>query len=1046
MLREEYINAVRLDLIGPSSLDDEKLKKEQITENPLIKYLSGILEPIQALSDSQNQDDEPEKNLEDALSAISQSSMGLTFRLPFSANLKITIEFGIYELVKQEQKRFYVREPHVFEVPLAVSELDAPKIERTIFRDERKSLSFVLIKKREAESNLFILSVVNSERKEEEERPKFSECFFQVAATVESDKAFLNLNVSGNRGSRDEQLNALLYYEFKRYANGHGCSVFWNDREEEVRLVGTTFLPSQTIDKVNHRVLKPQEKTVAFKMVELSKSLEEYDWLTDLNTLGDEYKNWLNSSLEESFPEEFSSLVLANESSCQDVLERLRRGVEVLKNDERARLAFRLMNQAMLLQQLRSSVPLQEFSQESRYAPIDIDDSKTWPENFRMGSWRLFQIAFILMNISSMAEDGENYNPDNREIFDLIWFPTGGGKTEAYLGLSAFTLFYERLGDAKAFGVSILMRYTLRLLSSQQFERAASLIVACNDIARIRLPKFPEISLGLWVGINITPNKGQDAQKALEAMANGEGNPFVITKCPRCSTEFAKKQYGLNGYREKDVSIEMHCKVCNSPEEAFPIYVVDEDIRQVKPSMLIGTVDKFAMLTWDPSNRLLLGVDVPSYGENTPLKLIIQDELHLIDGPLGTIVGLYEMGLDFIFSLQGKRKPKRIGSTATISMAYEQLKSLYAKEEDEVQFFPQPLVSAKDNFFSFQTKDDRSRKYVGLFMNSSPSYKTSQYRSISTLLQSSHSLILEKDLMDSEEESYRTLIGYFNTLKDLGHTKSMLADDVPQHLKLIHRSQDIPLEEKRYLNDYGVVELTSRESSSDIKRSLDRLFTQSSEKGFVDVCLATNMISVGVDVPRLSTMLINKQPKSTAEYIQASSRVGRGAVPGVVFVLYAPNRARDRSQFEQFQFFHRTLQKNVEPATLTPFANPARLRALPGVIFMVLRNAPNTSHRDAPSGDIEDGLFGAFEDFVIQRCTNIDSEELSDLQLQLKEFKDTWKEGFERYPTFLDDALAGPKAFEQFNALGVNNQRPKPYKVLTSMRSVDIEEKIEVIK
>lgn len=1036
MYRDEIIDSVRLDVIGPNETDDEVKRYEKLTRDPLIKYLSGIIEPARQAAGGEGED--VDKIFEDALSSSNQSCVGLSFRVENHAELTIQVECASYE---KENER-YCRQPIVWQGVYNVAQVQERVID-TIHIDDDKKLLMMLLKKDVDGDSMFVCTIYNGMKLEEVRRPKFKECYFQVKGIISTDGIFNDLNKSSKQKKDRQYLNDYLYNDLKRYATGHGCSVAWQN-EDKCDKIETTFLPTQMQLNLRHRKLSNE-------IGEFDYSMEEYmdidnieKGIDRLREIPHKYKLWLEAELaEKSGGGEGDEIIRNNRKGVEDIYRRLESGIRVLETNEDCAKSFGLMNRSMLLNQLRSKQEIREFSSQSKYSKIDVSDRSTWPVTKNIGNWRLFQMAFILMNITSLCEEDEgSFNKDDRERFDLIWFPTGGGKTEAYLGLSSFLFFYERMKGKSFPSTSILMRYTLRLLSRQQFERAASLVVACNDILKYETElNAPEVSLGLWVGKSMTPNKRTEAVEGFEEFRRSNRNPFVITKCPRCFTKFERKGEVVNGYRlvTPDEWVEMYCSVC-CDAAGLPIYQVDEDIRKFRPSIIVATVDKLATLPWDVRNRSILGVDVPESNSLAPLKLIIQDELHLIDGPLGTVVGLYEMAIDFISEYKDSIRPKRIGSTATISMVENQLLNLYGKGPEDIQLFPQPLRSYKDNFFSYLEPVDTARKYVGLYMNSSPSYKTSQVRLNAALIQFSKNTNMPDD---SNEESYQTLVSYFNTLKDLGHSKSMLLDDVPQELKVIHRENELKSEERRYLPQHGIIELTSREDSSEIVKNFDRLLEKIDNREAVDVCLATNMISVGLDISRLSLMLVNRQPKGVAEYIQASSRVGRGSVPGLVFVLYAPNRARDRSVFENFQFFHNTLQMRVEPSSLTPFASQARSRALPGVLFTVMRNCVGSRNRDAPD-ELDENVFNRFRDFLLERCRKVDELELEDLSLQLELFKENFKH-YSCYGSFRPGRQPCIQAFIQYgNDLNVIAQNPHPYPVLTSMRSVDQEKVIEI--
>jgi hypothetical protein len=1040
MIRDEIITLIRRDLIGPSNvLDNEDSRCENLSENPIIKYLSGILEPIGSQGKQKETDGgEEEKSIEDAISSISQSTMGLSFVLGKKASLSIEVNFGVYA----SENRFYKRKPITLRLKFQPNELKKGLSRRTIYSDGVKKMELLFVSHLSHNGGLIIATLINSTLLDEDRRPSYKECFFQVQITVGNNSGFKKLTNEDAHLTRDDQMNNLLYHEYERFGSGHGCSIKWDGDESSCKKIRSSFMPEHIIDALIHHRIEVEDKLQEFDMLEMANIELREKWIPSLRLIPHDYLSWLEKQDTGGLGDNLIATASDNKQSIHAIIRRINRGIDLIESDSNVQRAFCLANEAMLLQQLRYKSPVTKFTPQSIYHEISIGDKTTWPQNvqFPFGKWRLFQIAFLLMNLGSVARLNEEDRGDS-QVFDLIWFPTGGGKTEAYLVLTAFTLFYELLTESDNRGVSVLMRYTLRLLSSQQFERASALIVACNDVKQTHGIPGSSLSIGLWVGRSATPNTRSQAESALSTFMSEGKNVFSVTKCPRCNSEFGlNESQELNGFRMGAKGLDVHCLVCCEEKENLPVYIVDQDIKRVRPKLLIGTVDKFALLAWDSTNRWLLGVDVPTKNKNSPLKLIIQDELHLIDGPLGTVVGLYELAIDFILDQQNAN-PKRVGSTATISRAYEQLKSLYGQEENMVQFFPQPYISIKDNFFSRTEPDKTARKYIGIYANSSPSYKTTQYRTLAALTQAAKSVNF--GATNNFGESYQTIVSYFNTLKNLGHAKSLLADDIPQHMRVIHRNWSVETDERKFLQDYKIVELTSRVPSNDLATYMDRLFVPSGDSDGIDFCLATNMISVGVDVPRLSNMVINMQPKSTSEYIQASSRVGRGRVPGIVWMLYAPNRARDRSHFEQFQFFHSTLQKNVEPSSVTPFAKPARERALPGVLISILRNSPSSIHMDTPSAEISSEQKENISNFLIKRCLLVDPQEVEDLKFQLEEFFNRWLQGFECYPSFNDAATSCRRAYVLYGQeIPHRNQRPQPYSILSSMRSVDIEESI----
>ena len=302
---------------------------------------------------------------------------------------------------------------------------------------------------------------------------------------------------------------------------------------------------------------------------------------------------------------------------------------------------------------------------------------------------------------------------------ELIWFPTGGGKTEAYFGLAAFSIFLRRLRDRGDTGVHALMRYTLRLLTAQQFQRASRLICAMDYVRRQHAEELGEgtISIGIWLGGSTTPNTREEARAVFRSLDRGDGrkqNQFVLDRCPWCGAQMGpvnlgggrgrgrRRAFRVIGYAHRGNTVVYCCpdRRCEF-HDSMPLYVIDEDIYEICPSLVIGTVDKFAMLAWRPEARSLFGISPGGTRSHSPPGLIIQDELHLISGPLGSMVGLYEPVIEELCTDRRGRhpaRPKIISSTATIRSYAEQVRGLYARER--ASLFPPPGLDADDSFFA----------------------------------------------------------------------------------------------------------------------------------------------------------------------------------------------------------------------------------------------------------------------------------------------------------------------------------------------------------
>lgn len=790
------------------------------------------------------------------------------------------------------------------------------------------------------------------------ENIKNEDCFFQVSFSVSSnEQCFCPYKVAASKADKDDEKSNLLFFRNKKtFAVGHGCSPSWNDNDIDF----TDSIKSESIPAYEIKPIIPNElKSVGLKMFDLS-DLSDKDITVNLLKLNSEYEAWINKQEEianAELKDELLETALRHIESCRLCLQRMNDGVNILNSNEKVNRAFRLMNRAMLLQQLHYSIETRNWiidkgnitGLKDTVIP-DINDNSTWKPG--LGAWRPFQLAFILMNLNAMLDSSHI----DREIVDLIWFPTGGGKTEAYLGLSAFTIFLRRLKDKNDSGTTVLMRYTLRLLTAQQFQRAASLICACDIIRKENKEELgPErISIGLWVG-GMTPNERNNnspqnlgALQSFQKMEQGreEENPFIVLKCPWCGSQMGYlKDARINkvkGYKRRTVgskdTIIYQCdnQRCDfsKPDYYLPLLVIDEDIYDRPPTLLIGTVDKFAMLTWKPASKRLFGFlgDERTF---SPPELIIQDELHLISGPLGSMVGLYETMIEELCTANNV-KPKIIASSATISRAKEQINSLYGRGVNKVNIFPAQCLNADDSFFAYEDTTGAGRIYVGIFASALPSHATAQVRVISALLQSVKSIPVAGEIL---RDPYWTAMIYFNSIRELGHAATLIRSDIREYMNSIWIRKAIKGEERRFIN--RDIELTSRINSNDIPEYLEQLsksWTGDKSEYPVDVCLATNMISVGVDIPRLGLMTVIGQPKTTSEYIQATSRVGRSKKgPGLVFTIYNCSKPRDRSHFEHFQEYHSKIYSKVEPTSVTPFSAPARERALHAILVGLIR-------------------------------------------------------------------------------------------------------------
>lgn len=864
---------------------------------------------------------------------------------------------------------------------------------------------------------------------------KSDRCIFQSKIEIGTDNnsfVFLESNPNSDVSAMDDEERSLdlLYRHKKIYGTGLGTSVDWEIDDNGKGSIWNDFFPITEVPSMSFSLPKNDllgDGELSMKYLSDLDSSDRETKLKSMRSLVDLYRQWVED-LEKTAAKldaRYVSTAAKNVQECKRAYQRMYAGIETLRSNDNAYRAFLLANRAMFMQRIHITMQSEMAQANADRYPGDeeISDRLCGMDYSRESDvscrWRPFQIAFLLMDINSIADD----RSPERSIVDLIWFPTGGGKTEAYLGLTAFTIFYRKLEHPKqSAGTAVVMRYTLRLLAAQQFTRAATLICACEYIRqdcaqkRHRYPAYPlgkdPITIGLWIGGTHIPNKNEDADFHLDKLRKVSNyyyvrnekerhNKFQVLKCPWCGTKMVKddkdkKLVGEWGYSMSGKHFYMFCphEDCDFTKR-LPIQIIDEELYQTPPTLLFGTVDKFAMLPWDGRIGSFFGIG----SDNRTPELIIQDELHLISGALGTIVGLYETAVDAICGQKGVY-PKVIASTATIRRAKEQCSVLYNRE---VVQFPAPGLDAEDSFFAKESAinhDDGvyGRKYVGIM----PSGKTkamAEIRAMAALLQKAYTM----DLPDPVKDKLWTLTVYFNSLKDLGKASTLVDDDVKD---FIVRTANRMFTTRRLI--ISADELTSRVSTTELNETLDKLEkieyskeNEAAKRYASNVLLATNMISVGIDVARLNVMLMIGQPKLTSEYIQASSRVGR-SFPGVAFVQYDATKSRDRSHYERFRSYHESFYRFVEPTGATPFSRPARERALHAVLISMMRQKVGMSEdKDAINFDKEyfEDTLQEIERYVIERVNGINSrtdgqtkDDIDEIRAEIQNFFDAWQE------------------------------------------------------
>lgn len=775
VFRSALIDQLRIELIGPAE------PFEVLDESPRQRYSAGVLFPSQVTNLEIEDDSVPAESDElgqgegkentevpevDVTATTSKpgreemlagnddtitmantympAAMGISFICDYVCKeLFVTPRAAVYtsEKCKEDKREFVVwRRTELALSPVRVSlDLDSQRdINIQKFSPHEYLRIKAIVRRRKDGTRLVTVSIFNAKRSKEGTMVSPADCYFQVGFSAEAGGQALVFcpyqELTSTSDDIEEQGLRLLFRNRLSFGLGHGCAVNWGRiSDNKASFIETDSLPTLKIPPVEPRQQGGNELSMQV-LAGGADGTETGRIPGVLMALVEDYEEWIQLQTCEAamLDSAFDAAAERHLGKCKEACERMRRGISLLESSEEALNAFCFANRAMLMQQYHSRRKTRGVSDKWEELPTDHTPSESW-----MGKWRTFQIAFILMNLPSVTPDLKGEFPEDRGLVDLIWFPTGGGKTEAYLGLAAYTIFLRRLSDPSDSGCTVLMRYTLRLLTAQQFQRASALICACETIRRSdpEALGLERVTIGLWVGRSLTPNTRKEAMHTLNKLVSKPReteNKFQLLKCPWCGTRL--NDHGRLGYRATGRTPKRVVFVCPDSRCAYstmknpiPVLVTDDDIYDKPPTLLIGTVDKFAMLAWREKSGRIFGSGMSV----SPPNLIIQDELHLISGPLGTMVGLYEGVIDLLCTHNGI-KPKIVGSTATIRRAEEQCKALYNRPTFQ---FPPPGLDIADSYFAAENPDAAGRLYTGVFASAAPSFVTANVRTASSLLQ-----------------------------------------------------------------------------------------------------------------------------------------------------------------------------------------------------------------------------------------------------------------------------------------------------------------------
>ena len=1120
-IRAELLETVSRDLLGPANGPDEEIHERSVRD----RYVVGMLAPKHRVLEPETDEDLAESGpgtAEDGPTDVGMpqsptmlpSSFGLTFCVDGRVTaLRITVRWGRYERTESLQtmnqktgKPTMIWRRHPIEKTMTLTLVRgriAPWMPNADYPDV---IVRGIARKRDGDLD-WTLSLFLINGQQEPKTGRDASWLFQPEIIVEGlngAPVFTRRGTRRTQGQMDVDVFAelkgleMIYRHHVEFAVGHSVSVHVKtDKDDPTRAVcvGTRVIPIQEIARTTPPTVSdlPALSGLVLDMYALSETADA-DFQSILGPLTKAYDGWITEQSRRKLDptsglDDYGETAGDALAHCEKARQRIQAGIDLLSSNSQATAAFRFLNRAMWHQRIHSL-----FSERVRRGETATLEDINVPTN---RTWYPFQLAFILLNLPGLTDLKHHDRSDSAHaIADLLWFPTGGGKSEAYLGLTAYTLAIRRLqgvveGRSGEYGVAVLMRYTLRLLTLQQFQRAAALICACEKVRRDAVlagdPQWGHtpFRIGLWVGNKTTPNTTLQSEEAVllrheQNQRSGTGDPAQLTNCPWCGKPIeAGKNIRVDKVRGRTL---IFCgdplgrclfSEPKSPGEGLPILVVDEEIYRLLPSLLIATVDKFAQMPWNGKTQMLFGqVDgfCPRHGfrspdlEDTdshvavgsapatktiphgplrPPDLIIQDELHLISGPLGTLVGLYETAVDYLstWQVQGEAvRPKVIASTATIRNSRLQVLQTFRRQ---VSVFPPQGLDVEDNFFSRQrppTEDQPGRLYMGVCAPGKR-LKAVLLRVYRAQLAAGQRLY---EKYGERADPYMTLVGYFNSMRELGGMRRLVDDEVRSGLRHIDQ-RGLP---KRKIGE--TEELTSRRNSADIPLILDRMERPFTPDGNgmrpIDVLLATNMLSVGVDVRRLGLMVVANQPKTTAEYIQATSRVGR-TFPGLVCTVMNWARPRDLSHYEQFEHYHDTFYQYVEALSVTPFAERALDRGLAALLVACVRLAAPDYNGNLCAAELDEKsvLVTDAINAIARRAGEVESPEAEErVRQKLKSRVDAWRD---RAQKTSGGARLGYQEKKDGQTLGLLQVTgPGPWQEFTCLNSLrDVEPMVNLV-
>ena len=1100
-------------------------------------------------ADDEGIDDRPQQR-----GLMIPASMGLRLQIPHDLDaFTVTASWGTYRAARDEgdegrRSRRYQRTPVEITTTVTVADLRLGATTTFVLQDK-----VVLRVDRYDSDACRLVEVALCNDRVTPRRIPVDAWLYQTRLDVAAGGAAVFLPVSDplvdDVEEPDDELRRLRlqYRDRLEFAVGRTCSVDWDvaPGERRATAVRTTWLPvcetpQTTAEEVSGALLDMQELATADRA--------ELD--AGLRPIVQGYRSWLNGEEQRA-----TALPAHLRPDAEEAIHEARRVADQLadglahlldESEAEALRCFRFMNHVMAEQRIQSQVAERRAAHPKASIAV-AREAVLAKHKERAHSWRTFQLAFILTQLPLLSNPAAPRRSGDLARAQLLFFPTGGGKTEAYLGLAAYTFAVRRRQgvlntvdgplDGRD-GVAVLMRYTLRLLTAQQFQRATALVCAA-ELARRADPETwgaEPFRIGLWVGTDVSPKWWDEADDQLKNVHDGRRHRLTvlqIQRCPWCGSRIDPKDVTAvrstrrvlvrcsddRGSQEKSDT----CPFAAGREvaEGLPVLTVDEEIYRLAPAFVIATVDKFARLAREGAAAALFGYvarrcgrhgyvhpdyrfcDLKEGGKHQATKdglppagvypvarlrppdLVIQDELHLITGALGTTVGLFEVAVDVLTVWRDPAgrpvRPLLVASTATARNAPDQVRALYGRG---VTIFPPQVLDAGRTFFSRDepvSEKFPGRRYVGI-STTGVRLTTAEIRVAEILMAGAQELLDRDGPTGSAADPYLTLVGYFSAMRELAGMARYLGDDVQTALRNGRRWSALPRRRGTTFRQLHVAELTSRVASADITGTLDqmalgfdpRFDTDAGRRALIaereagrpvprrdtapfDAVLATSMLQVGVDVTRLGLMLVVGQPKNTAEYIQASSRVGRAADrPGLVVSLGNWARPRDLAHFEQFRHYHETFYRQVEALSVTPYSPTSIDRGLDGVLVSTTRvreaSVPGGLSPERAAGLVEKeraAVVAVIEALVARAARSTDEDGTEQVRRALVNRLDQWvkRRGvlaekaqqlvYERGP---DDKQYGPLMNSPENARALPDRRDAPpFVVANSMREVQPE-------